>query len=972
MADFRQDSPAFPRKKPELDLSRARANARAAWDKGESLAAAGDIAGGLAWLERAYRLARSDQNLCFALASLRLRGGQFEAAASLFRDMAQHHDVRECWTGLAVASLHAGRLDEAAGAAQRGLAAHAADPVLAAVATEVAARAGLPGWCGLLADGALLVHPPDTVPDLRLDGLPCAVPRHRTGRAGAGGIRLPPAWQQAARLAVTVNGVDLLGSPIDLAAVRRVEGFVERLGDTVKGWAWLPSSPDTDPRVFVTISGADGAGGPRRSIVAKARLAEVTGDVPLARPRSFSFRLPRNASADILGPDGRHLLGSPICPELPEWAGAHTVADSELMAEPDLPVDVIVPAYRGLATTLACLNAVLATLRAPDRLVVVDDASPEPQLVSALDALAAAGRIVLIRPAAHAAAPAPRAGGFPAAVNAGMRAAAGRHVVLLNSDTLVAPGWLHTLRAAVCSAPDIGTGTPLSNEASIFSYPLAEGGNPAPNLAETRKLARMTARANAHLLVDVPTANGFCMFIRRDCLAATGLFEERAFAQGYGEENDFCERASSLGYRHVAVPGVFVAHVGGVSFGAARSDLLRRNVQILDRRHPGYRGRVADFLARDPLAAARRRLDAARWKARLSAGPRTRRAMLLVTHGGGGGTARIVAERAQAAREAGLQPIVLRAVDGLCEVGDAEDAYPNLAFQLPAERRSLASLLASGRPVAAEIHHLLGHDHSLMRLIAELGVPYEVWVHDYAWFCARLSFVTGDGRFCGEAPASVCESCLALWGRGIEDPISPSGLRLRSATDLRGAQRVVVPTTDVARRVTRHVPGVLPEITPWETVPPFRPAVAHSRPGRCRVAVIGAIGLEKGFDVLLACARDAAARDLLLEFIVVGYTVDDTALLDTGRVFVTGEFTRAEAAGLIRRQDAHLAFLPSIWPETWCYALSDAWSAGLSAAVFDIGSPADRIRQSGAGWVLPLGLPAPRVNDVLLSLSPIG
>jgi glycosyltransferase involved in cell wall biosynthesis len=134
------------------------------------------------------------------------------------------------------------------------------------------------------------------------------------------------------------------------------------------------------------------------------------------------------------------------------------------------------------------------------------------------------------------------------------------------------------------------------------------------------------------------------------------------------------------------------------------------------------------------------------------------------------------------------------------------------------------------------------------------------------------------------------------------------------------------------------------------------------------VAVVGAIGLEKGFEVLLACARDAAERDLALEFVVVGYTVDDTALLATGRAFVTGEFARAEAATLIAAQGAQLAFLPSVWPETWCYALSDAWAAGLSAAVFAIGTPADRVRAQGRGWVLPLGLPADRVNEVLLSL----
>ena len=102
---------------------------------------------------------------------------------------------------------------------------------------------------------------------------------------------------------------------------------------------------------------------------------------------------------------------------------------------------------------------------------------------------------------------------------------------------------------------------------------------------------------------------------------------------------------------------------------------------------------------------------------------------------------------------------------------------------------------------------------------------------------------------------------------------------------------------------------------------------------------------------------------------VVGYSVDDAALLATGRVFITGRFAAPEAAALIAAQSAQFAFLPSIWPETWCYALSDVWTADLSAVVFDIGTPAERVRACGRGWLLPLGLPPAAVNDALLSLA---
>ena len=96
--------------------------------------------------------------------------------------------------------------------------------------------------------------------------------------------------------------------------------------------------------------------------------------------------------------------------------------------------------------------------------------------------------------------------GFPASANAGLRASEGRDVVLLNGDTLVPPRWLERLREAAYSAREIGTVSPLSNEASILSYPDANGANPAPDLAGTARIARLAHKANAGILVDIPTS----------------------------------------------------------------------------------------------------------------------------------------------------------------------------------------------------------------------------------------------------------------------------------------------------------------------------------------------------------------------------------------------------------------------------------------------------------------------------------
>jgi glycosyltransferase involved in cell wall biosynthesis len=168
----------------------------------------------------------------------------------------------------------------------------------------------------------------------------------------------------------------------------------------------------------------------------------------------------------------------------------------------------------------------------------------------------------------------------------------------------------------------------------------------------------------------------------------------------------------------------------------------------------------------------------------------------------------------------------------------------------------------------------------------------------------------------------------------------------------------------------RHF-GATVTVRPWEA--PRRVALRAIRPGAARtrnlrICLVGAIGPEKGYDILLACARAVAAGGLKLEFIVVGHTSDDRRLLETGVVRITGGYAEAEALTLIAAQDADFAWLPAVWPETWSYVLTLVWEAGLPVVVHDIGAPAERVRADGGGLVVPLNLPPERL--VALFLDP--
>jgi GT2 family glycosyltransferase len=946
------------------------------------------------WLDRALRLTPRDQNIALSLATL-LLGRDNVRAASLFDAISHATDLREAWQGLAAARLLLGDPVAASTCLARALMNSVVADAVAPLAGEIAARAGRAGWCGVTAAGQLLLHPlrPGAA-IVMLDG------RRTTLR----GTALPQSWRKAQRLDVVIGDEALLGSPIDLGRLRRVVGFVEADAGGLRGWAWQPGSPDADPTLIVQA----GSGAPSWRLRATDEAMEVPHAGALARPRGFRIAADRLTSQPglwhVLSEDGRDLLGSPLDPTQTERAGRAgaemlsalypagvrasgssrrrvpvrpgTVAPAALPIARRVPrtgkvpgrrkVSVVIPVFNDKETTRACLESLWTGLPRGCSIVVVDDASDEAALTEWLDDLARRRRIRLIRQ--------PSNQGFARSANAGFADCAGQDIVLLNSDTIVPADWLERLRDAAYSAVDIGTATPFSNDASILSYPNVESDNPVPDLAATERLAKAAWRANRGGVVDIPVGVGFCLYIRHDCLAAVGSFRADVFAQGYGEENDFCLRARHLGWRHVAVPGAFVAHRGSASFGGAGRHLRERNERILRELHPGYEALVGEFIRTDPLGDVRRRLDVVRLRATWTSG---QDAVLLITHDDGGGVEHCVKRSCEIHLAAQRYPLVLRPAvtkDGepACTLshGDrgAGGIFPNLRYRLPQELPVLVRLLRAAGVQSVEVHHLLNHDPSIYELIAQLSVPYDVYVHDYALFCPRIALVGGSRRYCGEPGPAECEACVADNGRYTQEDIAVPELLDRSERFLGRSRRVIAPSIDTADRMHRHFSSSKPLVEPIEDDDAIEePPPPAARDGKSRVCVLGAIGEHKGYDVLLGCARDAVARDLPLDFVVVGSTIDDSRLLATGRVFITGLYRSEEVEALIRAQKASLGFLPSIWPETWSLALTELWRAGLRVATFDFGAPAERIRRTGRGFILANELRSGDINNLLVA-----
>ncbi len=634
------------------------------------------------------------------------------------------------------------------------------------------------------------------------------------------------------------------------------------------------------------------------------------------------------------------------------------------VAPPDSPVDVIVPVYRGLADTRLCIDSVLASsCQSAWRLVVINDASPDPEVTAWLRERAAQdSRITLLENTENL--------GFVGTVNRGMALSPDNDVLLLNSDTEVAGDWLDRIRSAAYGDARVASVTPLSNNATICSYPQFCKDNALPPGYDTARLDALCAQTNPGAVVDVPTGVGFCMYIRRDCLAQVGLFDTANFGKGYGEENDFCQRAAAAGWRNLHLLDTFVLHTGGVSFGESKSPRERAAMETLRRLHPRYESEVMAFVQQDPARPYRLALDLARMA---QAGCPV---VLAVLHDRGGGTLRHVQELAQhlsaQATLLTLTPAPAHSVS--LRMANLHEGF-ELVFRLQDQHDDLLLALRQICVSHVHYHHLLGHDPWVMGLPQQLGVAYDFTAHDFYSFCTRISMTGDDNRYAGEPSCGLCNCCdpqetAPVGGGTVAD------WRERNRYFLAGARQVLAPSRDTARRMAGFAPGARVLTVPHTdlatdsaTILPL-PAPRMLQSGTpLKVAVLGALSTIKGADMLEAVALEAAKRGAPVEFHLLGYAYRHLQTQPRARLTVHGAYEEKDLPGLLQWLQPDLVWFPAQWPETYSYTLSASLQAGLPVLAPELGAFPERLTGRPWSWVMPWDLEAREWLDTLVRLQ---
>ncbi|MFN7990196.1 MAG: glycosyltransferase [Thermoanaerobaculia bacterium] len=647
-------------------------------------------------------------------------------------------------------------------------------------------------------------------------------------------------------------------------------------------------------------------------------------------------------------------------------------------------VTVVVPVYGPSPDLGRCLDSVAAgTDLARHRVLVVADGPllPEPaRAVSRLVEERAAGTELVVRPVR---------GGFPAAANEGIRASAG-DVVLLNSDTEVTKGWLDRLAEAARRVPRAASVTPFSNHATLCSLPRPFAENRLPAGQTVASFGRLVEARSRRLSPRIPTGVGFCLYLRREAIDEVGLFDEEGFGAGYGEEVDWCLRASARGFAHLLDDATFVWHRGGGSFGPEAAARARRAERLLARRFPRFLPELSRFMREDPLRAAREPVLAA-----LRPPGRRRRRVAHLVHGwppdATGGTevfARTVA-LSQAVRwdvavyarfsdPSRRKGAAVELLDGGARVRLVvndfvqRDPVSRGALHDAGFARDFGRFLDEERPDLLHVHHLAGHAATLPLEARRRGIPVVFQLQDWWAPCARVNFLHSSGASCSGPSPLKCARCRPLTGlppRGLTNP----ALHLLRAALMRralAAERFVAGSRFLAR--SWQEAGWLPGTAAVEVVPYGVPAlpvpVARPPAGRpLRFGFVGALMPHKGAHVAAGAFRGLPPDRARLRIwgdptAAPGYARQLASEAGDADVRVEGPFPEGEKAAVFAGMDVLL--VPSVGLESYGLVVDEAMAHGVPVVASRLGALPERYDESCGGFV-PAGDPEALRSEVL-------
>lgn len=623
------------------------------------------------------------------------------------------------------------------------------------------------------------------------------------------------------------------------------------------------------------------------------------------------------------------------------------------------PVSIIIPVFNALNELKLCINSVQECTNYNYRLLLINDGSTDKKVAPFLNSLIGIRGVEVYHNEANK--------GFTSTVNRGIKISGQSDVVLLNSDTCVTPNWLTNLKLAAYSQDKVATATPFSNNAGAYSVPVLGKENFIPDGYALNNWSRAISQKSKRIYAEAPTGHGFCMYVRRDCIDEIGGLDENAFPKGYGEENDFCMRAISKGWKNIVDDSTYIYHVRSASFGDAKTELLKKGRAVIDQRYPNYTSAIREFLKQENMIYVRENIlhtEKLLNETKIKIKPRALYVLATKT----GGTPQTNQDLMQAIGS-DYETFVLysnaKKIDllyfnnGIYQEVDSKvlsqsiNVFPHCSEEYD---EIVSQWLMDFSIELVHVRHIAWHSHGLVDVAKALGLPVVFSFHDFYTVCPTVKLLDGDQKYCNGRCTNSEKSCsYDLWsGNGLPE------LKNAAVFDWKIINETMLKKCDAFVTTSQYAKNVLSENYPFLKKKIFL-VVPHGRNfskygvvnkkiennNVVKLLIPGNITQAKGGKIIGELA--SKSKELNIEIHILGKVASN---VDTSNCILHGEYSRENFVEKVNYIDAHIGGIFSIWPETHCHTLTELWAAGLPVIGFNIGAVGERVVKTGAGWVI--------------------
>ncbi|OCG18728.1 MULTISPECIES: glycosyltransferase [unclassified Gilliamella] len=637
---------------------------------------------------------------------------------------------------------------------------------------------------------------------------------------------------------------------------------------------------------------------------------------------------------------------------------------------------VILPVYKGLDESLCSIYHALKS-RVSDQysLLVINDAGPDEKLNIKLNELSKKGLFDYHLNEQNL--------GFVRTINFAINNLSHNlDVILLNSDAFVFEGWFERMIDYADKDETIATITPMSNNATICSYPFTCQDNNHNLEISPSELDKLAAKINKGSYIETPTGVGFCFYMRRTVINQIGMLDDNSFKVGYGEENDFCMRAIHAGFKNIIIGDVFVYHVGSVSFSAIKAENMKKGENALNLKHPNYLNLVHNFINVDPVFILRRNLDVARLKLKIGQSE----SIVIVTHAWEGGINTYLEKIIGQYTDQGINCILLKVHDKkLYSIYFHENGQFNLCnlknLSLSCDFGFLDLFFKTIQPILVHINSFASldwhHHEKILSYFASSNLTYKFIIHDYACMSYDYKLLKPEYIYEGVPSLARRNHWYNVKTVPVDYDINIADAYARHkayASFLKNCFKIESPSYCARDIVLKDFPDLDIDVIPHDDeLGNILPAERKKQKNKIKIASIGALSIEKGSQLLSTLAIDSKNRNLNLSYFLVGFSnPGDQHVMKTNHVTITGKYkNNKECIDKIREISPDLIILPSIWEETFSYTLSIALALKIPTLVFDIGAQSERTKD--ISWVVkldPLLMNNPRgISDLIVNLN---